>query len=143
MSFLKTQPDTTTDWVRGQGRFGGVDARWMRGGLQLRGEVIWGNAYDNSGMRGWYVDALAHRRDLGPVTPVLRVEQYRWWAGEYRTTWKRLTAGARIKLTQATTLQINLLRQPELHRDQEQRVGRGSQPHRAFLKLPRELTTCR
>lgn len=113
-SFLKTQPDTTHSWVRGQSRFGGVDARWMRNGLQLRGEIIWGSAFANSGMRGWYVDALAHRRDLGPVTPVLRVEEYRYWSSAHRTTWKRVTAGARIKLTQATTLQLNLLRQPEL-----------------------------
>jgi hypothetical protein len=114
VSFLKTQPDTTEPWVRGHGRFGGVDARWMRDGLQLRGEIIWGNAFDNAGMRGWYLDALAHRCDLGPVTPVLRVEEYRYWGSSFRTTWKRVTVGARIKLSQATTLQVNVLRQPEL-----------------------------
>jgi hypothetical protein len=125
VSYLKTQPDTSKPWVRGKGQFGGIDARWMRGGLQLRGEVIWGNAFDNSGMRGWYLDATAHRRGLGPVTPVLRLEEYRYWASRYRTTWKRFTVGARIKLNQTTTLQINLLHQPELTPKQNTAVDVG------------------
>ena len=48
------------------------------------------------------------------MTPVLRVEAYRYWGSSHRTTWKRVTTGARVRLAPSLTLQVNWLHQPEL-----------------------------
>ena len=60
-SYLHTQPSRTRPFVQGDMEFGGVDARWMRGGVQLRGEWIGGRPFDGVATRGGYVDARPRR----------------------------------------------------------------------------------
>jgi hypothetical protein len=58
----------------GQMVFTGVDFRWMRGGVQLRGEWLAGRPWSGTRTVGGYLDALVHRPFMGPVTLVTRVE---------------------------------------------------------------------
>jgi hypothetical protein len=42
VSFIDTTPYMPAQWAKGRARFGGVDARWMGGGVQVRGEWLGG-----------------------------------------------------------------------------------------------------
>jgi hypothetical protein len=85
----------------------------MSRGVQLRGEWIGGRPFDRARTTGWYVDASVHRPDFGPVMPVLRYEEYAYEGGSTEAVWKRLTLGARVRVTPALTAQVNLLLQPD------------------------------
>jgi hypothetical protein len=83
----------------------------MSGGVQLRGEWIAGRPFTGTTSSGWYADALVHRVGMGPVTAVLRIEQF-----EYEETGstedefqRRETIGARIRLLYGLSLNLNLL----------------------------------
>jgi hypothetical protein len=89
----------------------GLDLRWMSGGVQLRGEWIAGRPFAGTTSSGWYADALVHRVGMGPVTAVLRIEQF-----DYEETGspedefqRRETIGARIRLLYGLSLNLNLL----------------------------------
>jgi hypothetical protein len=108
-----------------QGRmdFTGLDARWMRDGVQLRGEWMFGQPWDGPTTKGGYVDASIHPPFLGPVTVVLRTEQlnyisnspFTWHDTPGFLTWqgRRQTVGGRIHLPGNLTAQLNLIRQSE------------------------------
>jgi hypothetical protein len=110
VSHIHTTPYQSPRWAFGDAVFTGVDVRWMAGGVQLRGEWIGGRPFDGTTTTGWYVDGIFHRRGMGPVTAVARVE-----ALDYDTTpdhalhSKRQTAGARIRVADGLSAQVNLL----------------------------------
>ena len=112
MSTMRSRPNDDQPWITGAMVFHGVDARWMRGGVQLRGEWIWGRPFDGVKTRGGYVDALVHHVGMGPVTAVARAERLDYDAGEHSAYLQRYTAGARIRVTAAFAAQINVLHQP-------------------------------
>jgi hypothetical protein len=100
-------------FAQGRSAFNGVDARVTAAGVQVRGEWIFGRPFDHVTTTGGYVDLLVHRRALGIVTPVARVERLDYEAGPYFSLYlHRLTAGARIQLPGCLTGQINAIHQP-------------------------------
>jgi hypothetical protein len=111
-SVMSTRPHAEGPWVTGRTTFGGVDARWMRGGVQLRGEWIAGRPFDAVSTSGGYVDVTVHRDGMGPVTAVARAERLDYDAGEFSSYSRRYTVGARIRAFRDLSVQINLLRQP-------------------------------
>lgn len=104
-------------WVRGRMRFTGVDARWMRGGVLLRGEWIDGRPFDGTITRGGYVDLVVHRVAMGPVTAVARIDRLDYLAGEHSAYLRRYTAGARVRLWRPIAVFVNLVGQPQALRD--------------------------
>jgi hypothetical protein len=87
--------------------FSGVDARWMRGGVQLRGEWLDGRPFDGMHTRGAYLDAFVHRPGMGPVTAVARIEFLDYDAGPRSAFAHRATVGARVHLVDALYAQLN------------------------------------
>src|SRR5581483_868384 len=73
-SFVRTSPYQPPLFAHGRAEFGGVDARWMLAGVEVRGEWIGGRPFDHTDTYGWYVDTLLHRAFMGPVTAVARIE---------------------------------------------------------------------
>jgi hypothetical protein len=110
-SYLNTRAHEQGDYVHGRTVFGGLDARWMRGGVQLRGEWLFGRSFDGVSTHGGYVDAIVHRPGMGPVTAVGRIEQLDYEAGPYSTFLRRVTAGGRIRLPASLAVQVNLAHQ--------------------------------
>jgi hypothetical protein len=110
VSHIRTQPYQSPRYAFGRAEFTGVDVRWMRGGVQFRAEWIGGRPFDGTTTTGWYVDAMVHRRSMGPVTAVARVEQLDYdTTPEHALHAARQTAGARVRLGGGFTGQINLL----------------------------------
>ena len=62
---------------------------------------------------GWYADVLVHRRGMGPVTAVARVEQldYRESATAHGESLRRQTIGARVNVGYALSLNMNFVHQ--------------------------------
>ena len=110
-------------FVKGRMSFTGVDARWTRNGVQLRGEWISGQPWNATALHTWYLDAIVHRPFMGPVTAVFRTEQLNYSAVRpftYHddaglTTWqgRRQTVGGRVRLPGGLTGQLNVLRQSD------------------------------
>ena len=119
-SYIHTQPYQPAQFARGAADFEGVDARWMRGGVQLRGEWITGHPFDGTSTTGWYADLIVHRLGMGPVTAVARIEQLAYIAvAPFDLYARRQTIGARIRLMDSLALQVNVLHQtgaPALYR---------------------------
>jgi hypothetical protein len=99
-------------FAQGRSVFSGVDARWTTNGVQVRGEWISGRAFDGVATDGGYLDLLVHRRALGRVTPLARVERLDYDAGYFSFYLRRVTAGARIQLPGCFTAQVNVIHQP-------------------------------
>ena len=99
-------------FARGRAVFNGVDARWTTSGVQVRGEWISGRPFDGVTTTGGYLDLLVHRRALGIITPIGRIERLDYEAGPFSLHLHRATAGARIRLPQCLTGQVNVIRQP-------------------------------
>lgn len=107
VSHIRTQPYQPARYAFGRAVFSGVDARWMRGGFQLRGEWLTGRPFDGMHTRGGYLDAFLHRREMGPVTAVARVEMLDYEAGARSVLAKRGTLGARIRVADGLFAQVN------------------------------------
>lgn len=122
VSHINSQPYMPA-FVKGRMAFTGVDARWTRNGVQLRGEWIKGQPWNATATHAWYLDAIVHRPFMGPVTAVFRTEKLDYTAVrpfEYRgtsglTSWlgRRQTAGGRVRLPGGLTAQLNVLRQSD------------------------------
>lgn len=98
-SVIDTTPNYPKMWAHGRLRFGGVDARWMRDGLMLRGEWIAGSPHDGTATRGGYVDLTVHRPALGPVTLLARAERLSYDAvAPFALYTHRYTTGARVRV---------------------------------------------
>jgi hypothetical protein len=81
----------------------------MERGVQVRGEWISGRPFERARMRGWFVDVMVHRPELGPFTPVARCEQYRFDVPGHAVSWNRITAGMRLRLSPSLVAQVNWL----------------------------------
>ena len=112
VSTMRSRPSDPNPWVDGSMVFHGIDARWMRDGVQIRGEWIVGRPFDGVTTDGGYVDALVHTIWMGPVTAVARVEKLDYDADEHSDYLRRYTAGARVRVTGRLSAQINVIRQP-------------------------------
>jgi hypothetical protein len=105
-SYIRTQPfrpKTPTSRME----FTGVDVRWMRGGFQLRGEWLDGQPNDGRHTRGGYVDAFVHRREMGPVTAVARVEMLDYRGSRTVVNARRATLGARVLIVDGLYATVN------------------------------------
>ena len=112
VSHILTQPNLTASWVHGRMEFTGVDLRWMREGVQLRGEWITGRPFDGTTTTGWYADAIVHRVAMGPVTAVARIERVDYdTSPPFDLHKRRQTVGARIRIGQGLSTQVNVLHQ--------------------------------
>jgi hypothetical protein len=111
-SYLHTKPSDRRSFVSGRMIFRGVDARWMRGGVEVRGEWIDGRPFSGVATRGGYLDTIVHKPAMGPVTAVARVERLDYDAGRFSAYYRRLTLGARVRVTPWLVAQTNFLRQP-------------------------------
>ncbi|MEO8077660.1 MAG: hypothetical protein ABI818_15130 [Acidobacteriota bacterium] len=101
-------------FAKGRSVFNGIDARWMARGVQLRGEWLVGRPFDGVTTTGGYADLLVHHRQLGPVTLVARAERLDYVAvlSQFSLYLHRFTGGARIRLLQNLSTQINVSHQP-------------------------------
>jgi hypothetical protein len=111
-SYMHTQPFKEQPWAHGDTQFAGVDARWMRGGVQLRGEFINGHPFEGARTYGGYADLLVHRQFMGPVTAVLRAERLDYLAGGFSSFPRRYTTGAKVRLSSLLVTQVNVLHEP-------------------------------
>ena len=113
-SHILTQPFQAGRWVTGRTEFTGLDARWMHGGVQLRGEWIAGRAFAGTSTKGGYLDAFVHRPVMGPFTAVARVEKldYVTAAAGRSRFFKRATVGGLVRITDGLVGQMNLSHQP-------------------------------
>jgi hypothetical protein len=111
VSHIRTQPYQPERYAHGRAVFTGVDARWTRSGVQLRGEWLEGRPFDGMHTRGGYVDTLVHHRTMGPVTGVARVEMLDYAAGVRSRLAKRATLGARITAGRGVVAHVNAIHQ--------------------------------
>ena len=109
VSYIDTTPYLPGTFATGRARFGGVDARWMDEGVQLRGEWLGGRPFDGTTTTGGYADLIVHRPFMGPFTALARAERlaytapepfalysHRYSVGARVRTWKGLAAAAGI-----------------------------------------------
>jgi hypothetical protein len=112
LSHIRTLPDLTGSFIHGPMEFTGLDLRWMRGGVQLRGEWIKGQPFDGTTTTGWYADAIVHRVAMGPVTAVARIEQLDYdTSPPFDLHRRRQTLGARVRIRDGLSTEVNLMHQ--------------------------------
>jgi hypothetical protein len=111
-SYIHTQPFREQFWAEGDTEFAGVDARWMRGGVQLRGEWINGHPFAGTRTFGGYADLMVHRPFMGPVTAVVRAERLDYEAGPFSSFPRRYTAGTKVRLSSLLVAHVNVLHEP-------------------------------
>jgi len=111
VSRIQTSPYLPESVAPGKSVFTGVDVRWMHEGVQLRGEWITGRPFDGATTHGWYADALVHRVGMGPVTAVGRIERLAYNAHDDLDVFTRQTIGARLRIFDALSVQLNVLHQ--------------------------------
>lgn len=111
-SGVTSKPYMPLRFARGRMEFAGVDARWMHGGVAVRGEWLAGRPFDGTRTTGGYVDVSVHRPFLGPITAVARAEKLDYTVNNPRAMHAvRYAAGARIRLLDTLSIQANVLRQ--------------------------------
>ena len=108
-SYIHTQPTKERPWATGSTEFTGLDARWMMGGVQVRGEWLDGRSFSGTRTFGGYADVIIHPRFMGPVTAVARAERLDYVAGPFSSYPRRYTAGARIRLASMLIAHVNVL----------------------------------
>lgn len=114
VSYIHTNPFQPAQFAHGRTRFVGVDGRWMRNGLQVRGEWIRGRSFDGVSTEGWYLDGMLHRPWMGAVTGVVRYEELDYAAGPFSFDLQRVTAGARVRFSPDVAGTVNLIHQSHL-----------------------------
>jgi hypothetical protein len=111
-SYIRTSPYQTGSFVQGRSEFSGIDLRWMQGGVQLRGEWLTGRPFDGTTTTGWYTDAIVHRVAMGRVTAVARLERLDYDVRHpFDLHTRRETIGARVRLVEGLSAQVNMLQQ--------------------------------
>jgi hypothetical protein len=111
VSHIRMPPAERFTKARGNAEFSGLDVRWMRGGVLLRGEYIDGRPFDGVRTFGGYIDAIVHRPFMGPVTAVARAERLDYVAGKSSDYPRRYTTGARIQLASTVVGHVNVVRE--------------------------------
>jgi hypothetical protein len=111
-SYIRTEPYQPAAFAEGSAGFGGVDVRWMRGGVQVRGEWLSGHPFNGTSTMAWYTDVMVHHLGMGPVTAVARIERIAYDAiAPFGLQAQRQTIGTRIRLLNQLALQVDLLHQ--------------------------------
>ena len=101
------------DFAHGESLFNGVDGRFTTAGSSSVANGFSDGRSTGSTTTGGYLDLLVHRRALGIVTPVARIERLDYEAGPYFSLYlRRVTGGARIDMPGCFTGQINVIHQP-------------------------------
>jgi hypothetical protein len=116
-SYIHTQPSVERPFAHGNTEFVGLDARWMKAGVQLRGEWIDGRSFSGTRSVGGYADVIVHRRFMGPITAVGRLDRLDYIAGPFSSYPRRYTAGAKIRLASTLVAHVNVLREPAHDRE--------------------------
>jgi hypothetical protein len=112
VSRINTRPYQNPRFARGRTVFTGVDVRWMRDGIQARGEWIDGRPFDGTSTSGGYLDLIVHRPVMGPLTAVMRAERLDYDAvAPFAISAERYSAGTRIRLLDQLAAQIALVHQ--------------------------------
>lgn len=120
VSRISSEPYAPARYATGRMNFTGVDARFSHGGVIVRGEYLAGRPWARPETQGWFVDGVIHRRFMGPVTAVVRVERLRYASSRpftyHDTTYtewigNRQTLGARVRLPHGFSVQAGVLRQ--------------------------------
>lgn len=111
-SHLRTHPSEEWGFAHGSTMFSGVDGRWMRGGVMLRGEWLTGRPFDEGRTRGGYLDVRVHRPAMGVVTAVTRVERLDYLAGPLSRYPRRYSSGVKVRAASWAVAQVNLVHQP-------------------------------
>lgn len=112
VSAIDTTPYLPERFARGRARYTGVDLRWMRSGVQVRGEWLAGRPFAGTTTTGGYLDLIAHTRRMDRVTALTRVETL-----DYDTTTRfalkthRVSAGARFRVWQQLAVSAGLAHQ--------------------------------
>jgi len=119
VSFIRTEPYQPIRFAPGHAHFTGIDVRWMRDGVQLRGEWITGEPFASRSTDGWYADVIIHRVVMGPVTAVARVEKldYPTPSGAFAVHSKRQTVGARVRILEGLFASVNVFHHTGLLED--------------------------
>jgi hypothetical protein len=115
ISHIRTRPYQSPQFARSRTVFTGLDFRWMRGGVQLRGEWLAGRPFDGTYTKGGYLDAFVHVRAMGPVTAVARLETLDYAAGKHSRDERRATIGARVRVGNGVAAHVNLMHHPGGH----------------------------
>ncbi len=112
VSRIRTSPlQSVEEEHDGPAELTGIDLRWTRNGVQLRGEWMTGRPFDGASTRGWYADGLVHLIGMGPVTAVARIEQLEYeepFDAEASSS-RRQTIGARVRLAGGFAVDVNLV----------------------------------
>lgn len=108
VSYLTTSPSMAGEFVHGRMIFRGIDGRWTAGGIQVRGEWIDGRPFNDVATRGGYLDLFVHRIGMGPVTAIARVERVDYDAGPFSMYVRRLTTGAKVRITRTLGVQVSV-----------------------------------
>jgi hypothetical protein len=112
-SFLNTMPYEPIEDAPGRTHFGGVDARWMRAGVQFRGEWLFGPYSDVATTTGGYVDAIVHTPAMGRVTALARAERinYDTLPVEWALVTHRYSAAMRVRMWEGLSVSLGLAHQ--------------------------------
>jgi hypothetical protein len=111
-SFIDTSPYMPERFARGRARFGGLDVRWMKAGVLVRGEWLGGRPFDGTETTGGYADLVVHRPFMGPVTALARAERLAYDAAPPRAWYsRRYSAGARIRLWKTVAASVGVAHQ--------------------------------
>jgi len=111
-SYLDTTPYLPSTFAFGRARFGGVDARWMRSGVQVRGEWIGGRPFDGVSTTGGYIDLIVHRPRMGPVTALARAERLDYKTiPQYALLTHRYTGAGRVRVWQGFAVSTGVTHQ--------------------------------
>jgi hypothetical protein len=113
VSHARSEPYLPASFAHGRQRFTGIDLRYATsGGIQLRGEFLHGHSFTSVTTDGWYLDAFVHRVGMGPVTAVARIESTDYKAAAlFARAAHRVTAGARVRVQDDVTAQLNVMHQ--------------------------------
>jgi hypothetical protein len=114
VSRIWTQPYQPETFAHGRAAFTGVDGRWMAGGVQLRGEWLFGRPFDGTSTDGGYFDVSVHRPEMRVVTVVFRLERINYdTVPQFAMYARRETAGARIRLGRGVSAEIDAVHQTD------------------------------
>jgi hypothetical protein len=112
VSYINTKPYQPEEFAQGRATFTGIDIRFMRDGVQARGEWLTGRPFNGTTTSGGYSDLIVHRPGMGPVTGILRAEYLVYTAdAPFALSGTRYTVGARVSLLRRFTAVFNVLHQ--------------------------------
>ncbi len=111
-SFVDTMPYEPAMWAPGRTRFGGVDARWMQAGVQVRGEWLFGQYSDEASTTGGYIDAIVHTRVMGRITALARAERLNYdTVPMYSLATHRYTTAMRVRVWEGLSTSLGITHQ--------------------------------